>query len=65
MLSLEISKIVKDMLDGEISKRDAINKLNGFRSAGIDHVQENVIDNVISSLGVIKNKLNPKKANYE
>lgn len=65
LLSVEISKIVKDMLDGEISKRDAINKLNGFRSAGIDHVQENVIDNVISSLGVIKNKLNAEKANYE
>lgn len=65
LLSVEISKIVKDMLDGKISKRDAINKLNDFRSAGIDHVQENVIDNVISSLGFIKNKLNAEKANYE
>lgn len=65
LLSVEISKIVKDMLDRKISKRDAINKLNGFRSAGIDHVQENVIDNVISSLGFIKNKLNTEKANYE
>lgn len=65
LLSVEISKIVKDMLDGKISKGDAINKLNGFRSAGIDHVQENIIDNVISSLGFIKNKLNTEKANYE
>lgn len=65
LLSVEISKIVKDMLDGQISKRDAINKLDSFKSAGIDHIQKNVIDNVISNLGFIKNKLNTEKANYE
>lgn len=65
LLSVEISKIIKDMLDGEISKRDAINKLNSFRSAGIDHIQENVIDNILSNLGFINNKLNTKKDNYE
>lgn len=65
LLSVEISKIVKAMLDGQISKIDAINKLDSFKSAGIDRIQKKVIDNVIYNLDFIKNKLNTEKANYE
>ena len=53
------------MLDGQISKIDAINKLDSFKSAGIDRIQKKVIDNVIYNLDFIKNKLNTEKANYE
>ena len=65
LLSVEISKIVKAMLDGQISKIDAINKLDSFKSAGIDRIQKKVIDNVIYNLDFIKNKLNTEKTNYE
>lgn len=58
LLSIEISKVVKDMLDENISEAIARGKLNKLREAGLDDIQNELIDAVISNL-------NEMKSNYD
>lgn len=58
LLSIEISKVVKDMLDENISEVIARGKLNKLREAGLDDIQNELIDAVISNL-------NEMKSNYD
>lgn len=55
LLSIEISKVVKDMLDENISEAIASRKLNKLREAGLDDIQNELIDAVISNLNEMKN----------